>query len=59
MNSKTDKEPTPEVHKKGFFASLFSRLDRAMKEAADKKASGCCCSGDTKKDSSGKGGKCC
>lgn len=60
MNDKTEKRQAADKPEKGFFSSLFSRLDQAMKKAADKKASGgCCCSDESKKDESGKGGKCC
>lgn len=43
------------AEKPGFFKRLIEKLDAAMKQKADAKAGGGCCSGDDK----GKGGKCC
>ncbi len=43
--------------KPGFFARLLGRIDRAMKNAAEKRASGCCCC--STGDKTDKGGKCC
>jgi len=59
----TDNTPTTQQTetppKQGFFASLLGRLDRAMKESAEKKAAqGCGCS-PTDGKGGGKGGKCC
>ena len=50
-------EPQQEAPKKGFFGSLIARIDRAMKEAAEKKASRCCCCAPG--DKQDKDGKCC
>jgi hypothetical protein len=51
--------PTTEP-KKNFLGSLFTRIDQAMKRAAEKKAQdSCCCSGSDDDSGSSKGGKCC
>ena len=61
MNTETNhKEDHGTEKKQGFLASLFERIDQAMKKAAEKKSSGCCsCSGRDHGGDSGKGGKCC
>mgnify|MGYP001769075815 CR=1 FL=1 len=58
-NETTDIQPAESGYKPGFFARLFGRLDKAMKETAEKKSARgcCCCSGDAKKDGD-RGGKC-
>ena len=55
-NCCSDETMTPE--KPGFFKRMFEKLDKSMKEKADKQSgSGCCC-GDSD-DESAKGTKCC
>lgn len=50
-------KPTESGNKPGFFARLVGRIDQAMKDTAEKKASqGCCCKDE---DKGNKGGKCC
>jgi hypothetical protein len=44
------------AEKPGFFKRMFDKLDKSMKEKAEKQAEeGCCCSD----EESGKGDKCC
>lgn len=62
MNTQTTQpqQQDAETPKKGFLANLFTRIDQAMKSAAEKKAQqSCCCSGGNDGSDSGKGGKCC
>ena len=59
-NETTDIKPAESGNKPGFFARLFGRIDKAMKESAEKKSAQgcCCCSGEAKKDGN-QSGKCC
>jgi hypothetical protein len=56
----TEIQPAESGNTPGFFTRILGRIDQAMKQAAEKKASQgcCCCSGESKKDGDG-GGKCC
>lgn len=48
----TKSKTTP---KPGFFQRIFQKIDRSMKEKAEKASQeSCCCGPDKKKDSSGK-----
>ena len=59
MKTETNDETTKccRGEKPGFFARLLGRIDRAMKQAAEKKAGQCCCC--STGDKTEKGGKCC
>lgn len=56
----TPQDRTTTEPKQNFLASLFTRLDQAMKKAAEKKTQqSCCCSGSDDNSGASKGGKCC
>ena len=56
----TDIKTAESTDKPGFFARIFARLDKAMKETAEKKSSqGCCCCSGKANEEGNQGGKCC
>lgn len=52
-----EKQETTPAPKKGFLAALFERVDKSMRQAAEKQSISCC--GSTGDGKNGKGGKCC
>lgn len=59
-NETTAIKPAESGDKPGFFARLFGRIDKAMKETAEKKsAHGCCCCSGKANEDGNQGGKCC